>query len=249
MPAPVVYRTTLEPSIVQITLEDREHKNMISDGMRTGLIREFRDIASDPTCKVVILTGYDTYFCSGGTQDLLLTLSKGQQKFTNTPIYDLLLSCEIPVISAMQGHGIGGGFTLGLSADFVIFSSESVYTVNFMKYGFTPGFGSTLILREKLGLPLAQEMLMNAKNYRGAELAQRGIPFPVLPRAEVLPYAYELARQLAEKPRHSLVILKNHLVADLRQRLPTVVEMEVAMQEKTFDHEEVRERIKMLFGK
>ncbi|UUM22235.1 polyketide synthase [Mycoavidus sp. SF9855] len=249
MATSVVHRSTIEPSIVQVTLADREHKNTFSDGIVTGLIDVFRDIGSDPTCKVVILTGYDTYFCAGGTQEMLLNLSRGQGKFTDAPIYTLPLSCEIPVISAMQGHGIGGGFALGLFADFVILGNESVYTANFMKYGFTPGFGSTLILREKLGLPLAQEMLMTAKNYRGAELAQRGISFPVLPRAEVLPYAYELARQLAEKPRHSLVILKNHLVEDLRHRLPAVIEKEVMMHEKTFHHEEVRERIKTLFGK
>lgn len=248
MATPVVHLTTVEPSIVQITMEDRTHKNTFSEGICAGLVDAFRRVASDPDCKVVVVTGYDTYFCSGGTQEGLLSLSSGQGKFTDTPIYHLPLACEVPVISAMQGHGIGGGFALGLFADFVVLSRESVYTANFMKYGFTPGFGSTLILREKLGLPLAQEMLMTAGSYRGAELAQRGVSFPVVPRAEVLPHAYQLARQLAEKPRRSLVILKSHLVADLRARLPVVADMEVAMHEQTFHHPEVRERIKSRFG-
>ena len=149
----------------------------------------------------------------------------------------------------MQGHGIGGGFVFGLFADFVILSRESVYTTNFMKYGFTPGFGSTLILKEKLGLPLAQELLMTANTYRGAELAERGVPFPVLPRSDVLASAYQLAKQLADKPRHSLVTLKDHMVADLRARLPAVIDLEVAMHEKTFHYPEVKQRIKNLFGK
>ena len=248
MSAQVVQLQRSEPGIAQITLADREHKNTFSADLCSGLTRAFAEIAADGDCKAVILTGYDTYFCCGGTQEGLLSLADGQGKFTDTPIYDLPLSCPVPVIAAMQGHGIGGGFALGLFADFVILSRESVYTTNFMKYGFTPGFGSTLIVREKLGLPLAQEMLMTAANYRGAELAQRGIAFPVLPRAEVLPHAYQLARSLAEKPRQALVLLKSHLVGELRRRLPLEAEREVAMHDQTFHHPDVQERIRTRFG-
>jgi polyketide biosynthesis enoyl-CoA hydratase PksI len=244
----VVHRAAIAPSIVQITLEDRQHKNTFSEELCTGLVEAFAAVAADPDCKVVVLTGYDTYFCCGGTQESLLSLSSGQGKFTDLPIYQLPLACELPVVAAMQGHGIGGGFAFGLFADFVVLSRESVYTTNFMKYGFTPGFGSTLVLREKLGLPLAQEMLMTAASYRGVDLAGRGMPFPVLPRAEVLPRAHKLARELAEKPRRALVTLKNHLVADLRRRLPEVTELEVAMHGQTFRHAEVEERIKSLYG-
>ncbi|HKX29426.1 MAG TPA: polyketide synthase [Blastocatellia bacterium] len=249
MSASVVHHREIEPSIVQVTMEDRVHKNTFSDGLCAGLMEAFKNIESNPEYRVVIVTGYDTYFCSGGTQEALLGLSEGQGKFTDTPVYNLPLACKIPVIAAMQGHGIGGGLVFGLFADFVVFSRESVYTTNFMKYGFTPGFGSTLVLREKLGLPLAQELLMTANTYRGAELAERGLSFPVLPRSEVLAYAYQLAKQLAEKPRHSLVTLKDHLVADLRTRLPVITALEVAMHEKTFHYPEVKQRIKNLFGR
>ncbi len=249
MVTPAVRHERIEPAIVQVTLEDRVHKNTFSAEICAGLWDAFANIAGDQHCKVVIVTGYDSYFCSGGTQEALLGLSDGQGKFTDYPIYNLPLACEVPVIAAMQGHGIGGGFVFGLFADFIIFSRESVYTTNFMKYGFTPGFGSTLVLREKLGLPLAQELLMTAETYRGAQLAERGIAFPVLPRSEVLPYAYQLARNLADKPRQSLVTLKAHMVAGLRADLPRATELEVAMHAQTFHQPEVKDRIKALFGK
>lgn len=70
----------------------------------------------------------------------------------------------------------------------------------------------------------------------------------MLPRAEVLDYAVELAQELAEKPRNSLVTLKDHLVASLRDQLPRVIEQELVMHEKTFHHEEVKSRIKGLYG-
>ncbi len=77
-----------------------------------------------------------------------------------------------------------------------------------MKYGFTPGMGATCILPRKLGISLSEELLITSANYRGADLEKRGVPFPVLPRVEVLNHAVELAREIAEKPRYSLVLLK-----------------------------------------
>ena len=237
------------PAVVQITLQDRVNKNTFSNVFMEGVIKAFADVSTDPRYKVVIITGYDTYFASGGTQESLLALSDGKGKFTDVNLYSLALDCEIPVISAMQGHGIGGGFVMGLFADFVILSRESVYTTNFMRYGFTPGMGATYIVPKKLGMGLAHEMLLNGANYRGLELEKRGVPFPVVARDEVLPRAYELAAELSEKPRVSLVTLKSHLVRTLREELDGVIQQEVAMHDKTFHQPEVRERIAKLFGK
>ena len=229
-------------------MQDRSHKNTFSEELMQGLIRSFRSIETNSDYKVVILTGYDNYFASGGTKEGLLALQEGKIRFTDMKIYNLPLDCRIPVIAAMQGHGIGGGFVMGLYSDFVIFSRESIYTANFMKYGFTPGMGATWILSQRLGFSLAHEMLLNACNFRGAELERRGIPFPVLPRQEVQSYALHLARQVAEKPRLSLITLKDHLVSHLREQLPAILEKEVAMHEKTFHQPEVKDRILSLFG-
>lgn len=239
----------IEPGIVQVTMQDRVHKNTFSRELTLGLIESFESIQANVNYKVVILTGYDSYFASGGTQNGLLDIYEGKASFTDVNTYSLALDCKIPVIAAMQGHGIGGGFVMGLFSDFVILSRESIYTANFMKYGFTPGLGATYILAKKLGFSLAEELLLSAGNYRGEELEKRGVPFPVLPRAEVLEHAVELARQVAEKPRTSLITLKEHLVAPIREQLPRIIEQEVAMHEKTFHQAEVKERIISLFGK
>lgn len=247
MSAEVVQLQEIAPGVVQVTMQDRAHKNTFSSQLATGLLQAFQSIRSNPSYRAVVLTGYDTYFCSGGTQDGLLMLHEGQGKFTDTNLYRLPLDCEIPVISAMQGHGIGGGFAFGLFADCVVLSRESVYTTNFMKYGFTPGMGATYMLPKKLGIALAEEMLLSARTYRGADLEKRGIPFPVLPRADVLEHARLLASDLAEKPRVSLIALKHHLVAEMRAQLPAIIDQEVAMHEKTFHQPEVRARIQDKF--
>jgi len=239
----------LDAGIVQLTLQDRVNKNTFSSELIAGLVYSFEQIKHDTSCKVVVMTGYETYFALGGTQQGLMTLHEGKTDFAANGLYSLPLDCDVPVISAMQGHGVGGGFVFGLFADFVILSRESVYTTNFMKYGFTPGMGATYVVPQKLGICLGEEMLLGARNYRGAELEKRGVPFPVLPRAEVLPYAVQLARDIAEKPRGALVALKRHLVAKLRAKLPEIIEQELALHEQTFHEPEVAERIKTLFGR
>lgn len=229
-------------------MQDKASKNTFSPELTRGLVRAFSEVGRDTRCKAVIFTGYGNYFASGGTKEILLDLFEGRGKFTDTDLYSLALNCPVPVISAMKGHAIGGGFVMGMFADFVVLGQESIYTTNFMKYGFTPGMGATFILPRKLGMGLAEEMMLAARNYHGEELQRRGFPFPVLPRDRVMEYALDLARSLAEKPRFSLITLKDHLVAHLREELPKAIEAEIAMHEKTFHQPEVRQRIQTLFG-
>jgi len=65
----------------------------------------------------------------------------------------------------------------------------------------------------------------------------------------VLAASLKLAAELAEKPRDSLIILKNHLVASLRDELPGIIKQEVEMHQKTFHQTEVKENINALFGR
>lgn len=249
MAAPVVDVADACAGVVLVTMQDRANKNTFSDALIRGLTEAFARIGEREDCKAVVLTGYDNYFSSGGTQEGLRDLFEGKFKFTDRDLYSLALNCPVPVVSAMQGHGIGGGFVLGMFGDIVVLSRESVYTANFMKYGFTPGMGSTFILPTKLGFALAEEMMLTGSNYRGDQLQKRGVPFSVLPREEVLPHALELAANLAEKPRVSLVALKNHLVAPIRERLAHFIDAEVAMHALTFHQSEVKQQIEAAFGR
>lgn len=244
----VVTFAELDQGVVLLTMQDRLNKNAFSPALIDGLFRAYERIASTDRYKAVVLTGYDTYFATGGTKESLLALHDASGSFTDANVYSLPLECSIPVISAMQGHAIGGGFVMGLYSDIVVLSRESIYTTNFMKYGFTPGMGATYILPEKLGTSLAQEMLLTASNYRGEALGARGVPFAVLPRHQVLSHALQLAQQLAEKPRASLVTLKRHLTRRVRQELPAVIEQEIDMHQVTMHQPGVRARIDSLFG-
>lgn len=244
----VVQLEELENGIVQITMKDEEHRNTFSPELAEGLSKCFDAVAQNITYKAVIVTGYGNYFASGATKENLIAIHKKEIEFNNSELLSLLLDCKIPVISAMQGHGIGGGLVLGLYADFVVLSQESIYSISSMKYGFTPVGATSLILAKKLGSELGQEMMYTAQNYRGSELAKRGIPFPVLPKKDVLNYAQRLANQIAEKPRLSLVTLKEHSTLELREKLPEFIKKEAEMFETTFRQPEVAHRIETIYG-
>ena len=162
MSDPIIELTDLPNGIVQVRMQDRVNRNTFRNELICGLTGAFATVNRSTDCKVVILTGYDDCFASGGTQEGLRDLYAGKFKFTDKDLYSLALNCPVPVIAAMQGHGIGGGFVLGMFADFIILARESDYTLNYMKYGFTPGMGSTCILPNKLGFALSQEMMLTA---------------------------------------------------------------------------------------
>lgn len=244
----VVRLTCPEPHIAVVAMEERTHRNTFSAALIQGLTEAFNQIAQSDT-RVVVIHGFDNYFCCGGTQDELLTLFRGEATFTDLDFYDLLLRCEVPTIAAMQGHGIGGGLAFGCFADLIILAEEAIYSANFMKYGFTPGMGSTYLLPYKFGNVIGQEMLYSANTYHGGVLKQKGLPLPVLKKAEVIPTAMARAKELAEKPLASLKLLKRHLTQDIRTKLPHIIEQELAMHKITFTQPEVKERVEQLFGR
>ncbi|MBC9915658.1 polyketide synthase, partial [Chitinophaga varians] len=244
-----VVRATVHPAgIVEVRMEDREAKNMFSPAMIEGMTEVFAHIAANPVYKVVVLTGYDSYFASGGTKESLLAIQDGKAKFTDTRIFRLAMDCDIPVIAAMQGHGIGAGWSMGMFADIVLFSEESHYVSPYMRYGFTPGAGATFIFPYKTGYDLSHETLLTAREYTGNELRSKGLPFPVWPRKELLAAAFRLAEQIAQHPRSSLVALKQQLTNGLSSRVDEACRLELAMHEQTFvGHRDTLQQIEQQF--
>lgn len=231
-----------------LRMEDRAGSNTFTQALVCGLVDTLRTVEQDEANRVVVLHGYDSLFCAGGTLEELVDIADGRRAFDEGDFYRLLLDCPLPVIAAMQGHAMGGGLVFGLYADLAVLSRESLYSANFMKYGFTPGMGATELLPRKLGTALAAEMLFSARSYHGQALAERGLSFPVLPRREVVSHALDLARDLADKPRISLIRLKEALNAPLKKALAIAVQREQAMHKESFAQSGVRERIQQRYG-
>nr|ADA82581.1 trans-AT polyketide synthase [uncultured bacterium psy1] len=223
-----------DDGVVWVTLCDRASKNSFSEAFLDGMCEAFDHIRAQEAYKVVVLAGFDHYFCCGGTKEGLLSIQQGQVQFTDFKVFSLPLQCELPVIAAMQGHAIGAGWSLGLFCDVTIMAEERVYEAPYMRYGFTPGAGSTLVFPARLGFDLAGEILFTGESYRGAELRDRGIAWPVLPAGEVETYALQVAREWARRPREVLMAEKAARCTPLRDRLADTLAQELSMHEATF---------------
>ena len=239
----------IDSTIALVMMEERESKNTFSHAFIEGLGEVFNTIANNPELKVVIIHGFDNYFCCGGTQDELLKLAQGTATFADIPFYRLLLDCKLPVIAAMQGHALGGGLAFGCFADLLVLGEEPFYATNFMKYGITPGFGSTYMIPKKFNKTLADNMLLDANNHQGSELKSRGVNAHFVKRADVINTAINLAKKINQRPREFLLNLKQTLRAKDYELLPIYIEQELAMHAISFKLPEVVERIKKLFGK
>jgi polyketide biosynthesis enoyl-CoA hydratase PksI len=249
-----VVKLSTEKHIAVAALEEREYGNTFTERFVLGLKGAFARIRETPGIKVVIVHGYDNYFCCGGTKEELRGLYEGyanigeKVRFTDSGFHDLFLCCEVPVIAAMQGHALGAGLALGCTADIMVMGEQCIYTANFMKYGFTPGFGATYLIPKRFGDTLGNEMLFTARNYYGRELKERGVPVTIVPKQDVIQTAFQVANDLVDKPLISLKVLKKYLTRHIRMELPEVVKKELEMHEITFAQPEVLDRIEGLFG-
>jgi len=229
----VIHASVDADGVVLVRLQDRDARNMFSDALIAGLQEVFDRIAAAPGYKAVVLTGYDTYFSSGGTREGLKAIQEGKVRFTDQDVFQLPMRCPLPVIAAMQGHGIGAGWTLGLFCDSVLFSEESRYVSPYMNFGFTPGAGATGILPARLGFDLARDSLFTGREIDGVELARRNPRLTVLARDRVLDEALALARKVARHARADLVAWKAARIAPQFDAWQALFAREVAMHETT----------------
>jgi len=230
----VIALTAYPDGVVLVEMADRDARNMFSDALMAGLDEAFAHIAATPAYKAVVLTGYDHYFSAGGTRENLLAIQRGETRFTDHRTFEIATHCALPVIAAMQGHGIGAGWTLGLFADVSVFASESRYRSPYMEYGFTPGAGATWVLADRMGHELAFESLCTGHAISGAELQARALRLPIVPRDEAVATALAMAHAAAGRAGARLRALKRMWTAPARAAMEATYRAELAMHEATF---------------
>jgi polyketide biosynthesis enoyl-CoA hydratase PksI len=237
-----------DDGVTLVEMRDAASKNALSEPFVEALLASLYEIAAGDDVKVVVLLGLPEYFSSGASREVLAALLDGSIAPTDLLLTRALLDLPVPTIAAMEGHAIGGGLALGLSADLVLAARESRYGCPFMTMGFTPGMGMTRLLEHVLSPAIAHELLYTGEPVKGAHFEGRsGINY-ILPRAEVRPRALDLAARIAEKPRAALTILKRVLSMPRRQAFEATRTIEALMHEVTFAQPGVRRRIEEQFA-
>ena len=215
--------------VAVVTIGDRLSEQVVHE-----LIASLEAAGSDRAVHAIVLAGGPDVFCAGASRDMLRAIVDGRVAPTDIMIPRAILDLPVPVIAAMAGHAIGGGLAIGLCADLVLIARESRYGASFMNLGFTPGMGMTRLFEHVLTRSVAHELLYTGEARRGdAFIGNAGFNY-ILPRAEVLPKALELAARIAEKPRFALEALKRTLSQPRREAFEATRTIESFMHEGCF---------------
>jgi polyketide biosynthesis enoyl-CoA hydratase PksI len=225
-------KLTTSDGIAQVTLADAGSANALGEAMVTALQGAFQSIDRDDDVRCVVVSGTGDTFSSGAPRELLLRLAAGAVRPTDIVLPKLLLDCAVPVVAAMAGHAIGGGFALGLAADIVLLAEESRYGFTFMNLGFTPGMGTTRLCEHVLSAAVTHELLYTGELRRGSLFAGAGINH-VIPRRDVDAAALDIAARIAEKPRACLSALKRTLSLPRRRAFEASLTQESLMHQLT----------------
>ncbi|MFG1954458.1 polyketide synthase [Micromonospora sp. NPDC048830] len=228
--------TTVEPGVVRLAICDPERENRLSYELVDQMMAALDDLAADQSVKVLLVTGTKDIWCAGGTLRMLKEMASGEYDERRLlALSDRLLSFPVPVIGALEGHAIGGGLALALCCDLTVAADRSRYSVNSANMGFTPAMGLSVLLPAAVGHHFASEMIFTGKYYKGRELADRRLFNAVVPADEVLARAFDLAEQIAEKPRYVLELLKETLALPKRHLLQDAIAREPLMNRICFN--------------
>lgn len=234
--------------IAYLQMVDREGKNIFSHDFVADFVNELDKVeAANP--KVMIIQGLEDVFSGGADKESLMDLAHGNIVVRDLVISERLIHTQFPIIAAMEGHAMGGGLVIGLCADIILAARESRYGAVFMTMGFTPGMGTTTLLRELVGPYIASEMMYTGKRFRGRELAEKGCGFNyILPKAEVLPKAKDVAVQIAERNPKSVALLKYSLSAPKKKLLIDARLQEDMMHNISFGYPETKTTIESFYA-
>lgn len=203
-------RTRVCGHVLEITL-DRPKANAIDTRVSHALCRAFCRLRDEPALRVGIITGAGERFFSAGwdlkaaAQGESITADHGPGGFAGlTELFDL----NKPVIAAVNGLAVGGGFELALACDLIVAAEQAEFFLPEVTLGIIPDSGGVLRLPRLLPRQVANELLMTGDRL-DARAAQRwGLVNRVVARDQVLDAAHALAQRLAANAPLALQAVK-----------------------------------------
>jgi len=191
--------------VLEITL-DRPPVNAINLQTSTDLYHAFKMLQEDDELYVGIITNKGGRYFSAGW-DLKEFADKGDELMESSD-YDLgpgglggmseYWGLKKPIIAAVTGSAIGGGFEMLLSADIILAAKEVEFWLPEAKLGFLPDGGGLQQLPKRLPYNLASELMLTGRKLGMAEARHHGLVAQVLEAYQVLPRAHEMAAEIAQ---------------------------------------------------
>lgn len=186
-----------------LTIDRPQVLNALSEEVIDALDEKIDEFKSQTQARVLVVTGAgEKAFVAGADIAAMKELSpEGAQKFADKgqSVFTKLENLNVPVIAAVNGFALGGGFELALACDFVFASDNAKFGLPEVTLGLIPGFGGTQRLSRNLGLSYATYLTATGAMVSAQELKQRGFVIDVLAQAELLDTVLSLAAKISHK--------------------------------------------------
>jgi enoyl-CoA hydratase len=185
--------------IATITLNRPASRNALSSEVLALLPKLMREADARDDVDVLILTGADPAFCAGldlkelGSSGGNLGGSGADGSPNADGVRGPFPGLTKPLIGAVNGVAITGGFELALNCDFLVASTEAKFGDTHSRVGVMPGWGLTVLLPQAIGVRRAREMSFTGNFMSADEALQWGLVNHVVPHDELLSFTRELA--------------------------------------------------------
>ena len=220
---------------------DRPKMNAIDEQVRSELHAAGAEARDRTDVRAVVLWGGERVFAAGadiaqmserGYSDMVAWSALLQDTFR------LLARLPLPVVAAVNGYALGGGFELALTADFRVLGERAKVGLPEITLGIIPGAGGTQRLSRLVGPARAKGMILTGRHVPAAEALAMGVADSVVPDGDVYPAALEMAARYAEGPAVALRAAKQAVDDGLELDLDAGLRLESALFAGTFATED-----------
>jgi enoyl-CoA hydratase/carnithine racemase len=198
-------KVTRKGAVTIVTLSRPEVMNALHSAAHFELHRVFNDFAADPDQWVAIVTGAgDKAFCAGN--DLKWQAAGGKRGWDTSGCAGLTarFDCDKPIIAAVNGVAMGGGFEVALACDLIIASENAMFALPEPRVGLAALAGGLHRLPRQIGLKRAMGMILTARHVTAREGFELGFVNEVVPRGEALAAAERWAETICNNSPMSI---------------------------------------------
>jgi enoyl-CoA hydratase/carnithine racemase len=201
-------------AVAVVTLRRPEKHNALSIELRTELGDAFGALSEDDGIGCVVLTGAGSSFCSGMDTSQFGGDLRNRELLveTSTMAFKAVGGCRRPVVAAVNGPALAGGFALALLCDLRVATQSATFGYPELPRGIPPSYAAA---RAVLPATVAQELCLTGRIVRATEAQRLGIVREVV-SGDVLPRALALAERVAGLPRGPVLETKRKTLLERR---------------------------------
>jgi enoyl-CoA hydratase/carnithine racemase len=214
---------TIANGVGRITLNRPERMNAVTTELARQLEHALRQLASNPSISVVVIRGAGQNFCAGGdVAEVEHLRSAGPERLRTLfdafrRACDVIATVDVPVVAAVEGVAMAGGFELMQAADIVLVSDDAKIADNHINFGMIPGGGSTQRLPRLVGYQIALGLLLSGDRLSGQDAVRLGLAYRSFAPQDFEAGVNQFVANLAGRDRAALVTIKT-LASGARQR-------------------------------